>query len=134
MEVHENMHRVVHLLREAAPQSYILEDKHGCNAIEYAIGSDVDIKIIKTMQRTARDDWRAMKASGSGKRHDELAKDVEHSAKEALNEGRFDNLCSMFKQSHFSPVPTHATTKRSSSAAENTYLISSPLVKYHVLA
>ena len=117
LEVHENMHRVVHLLREAAPQSFILEDMHGCNAIEYAIGSDVDIKIIKTMQRAARDDWRAMKASGSGKRHDELAKDVERSAIEALNKGHFDNLCSMFKQSHFSALPTHATTKRSGSAA-----------------
>lgn len=112
-DVNENMLSVVHMLRDVAPQSFILEDMHGCNAIEYAIGSDADIKIIKTMQRTARDDWRAMKASGCGKRHDELVKDVEHSANEAIQ----DSLCSRFKQSHVSAFPTQGISKRSSSAA-----------------
>ena len=35
------------------------------------------------MQRTARDDWRTLKASGHGKRHAELAQDIERSASEA---------------------------------------------------
>ena len=111
-EMNDDMLRVVHILREAAPESFILEDIHGCNAIEYAIGSDADIKIIKTMQRTARDDWRAMKASGGGKRHAELVKDVERYAQDQC-----DYLASRFKQSHVSSFPTHGISKPSSSAA-----------------
>eukprot|EP01083_Nonionella_stella_P002749 7897_1 len=81
--VFENMLQVVRLLREVAPQTFNLEDHYGCNAIEYAIENDVDIKVIKTMQRTARDDWRAMKEHGKGKSHEEMAKDVERTACEA---------------------------------------------------
>jgi hypothetical protein len=119
MEMNEHMLRVVYILREAAPQSFILEDMNGCNAIEYAIGSDADIKIIKTMQRTARDDWRAMKASGCGKRHDELAKDVERSASGALMHlDQCYNLCSIFNQSHVGGLPRRTIiSKHSSSAA-----------------
>lgn len=83
LALNENMLAVVRILREAAPQSFNLEDHEGYNAIEYAIESDCDIKVIKTMQRTARDDWRAMKASGHGKKHEELEKDVARTASEA---------------------------------------------------
>ena len=65
------------------------------NAIEYAIENDSNLKIIKTMQRTARDDWRALKANGNGKRHEELAREVESAANEAkLNVELNDMLCS----------------------------------------
>jgi len=83
MAAKEDMLQVVRMLRQAAPQSFNVEDDEGCNAIEYAIANDVDIKIIKTMQRTARDDWRAHKASGHGKRHEELAKEIERCASES---------------------------------------------------
>ena len=79
----DNMIQVVRLLREAAPKSFNLEDNEGCNAIEYAIENDVDIKVIKTIQRTARDDWRAMKASGQGMKHEDLEKEVYHAASQA---------------------------------------------------
>ena len=78
-----NMLDVVHILREAAPASFNLEDNDGMNAVEYAIMNDCEIKVIKTMQRTARDDWRALKANGQGKRHDELARDIERTAQDA---------------------------------------------------
>lgn len=52
------MLQVVRLLKTAAPTTVNLEDNDGSNPIEYALISDAHIKIIKTMQRAARDDWR----------------------------------------------------------------------------
>mmetsp|Transcript_34359 Transcript_34359/g.61678 ORF Transcript_34359/g.61678 Transcript_34359/m.61678 type:complete len:273 (+) Transcript_34359:152-970(+) len=99
--VNENMLQVVRILREAAPQSFNLEDNDGCNAIEYAIENNADIKVIKTMQRAARDDWRKLEASRHGKRHADLAKDIERSASEArMNIALNDVMGSSFKQDH----------------------------------
>ena len=81
--VNDNMLVVIRMLREAAPESFNLEDDEERNAIEYAIENDYDIKIIKMMQRAARDDWRALKASGLGKKHEDLAREVGRSASEA---------------------------------------------------
>mmetsp|Transcript_19742 Transcript_19742/g.42342 ORF Transcript_19742/g.42342 Transcript_19742/m.42342 type:complete len:269 (-) Transcript_19742:68-874(-) len=89
--VKEDMLQVVRILRDAAPQSFYLEDDEGCNAIEHAIFNNVDIKIIRTKQPAARDDWRALKASGHGKRHEELAQDIERSASEARMNVRQDH-------------------------------------------
>jgi len=61
---HDPIHQ--HILRQAAPYSFNLEDADGCNAIEYAIANNADMKVIKVMQRTARDDWKTMKAAGHG--------------------------------------------------------------------
>ncbi|KAK1738816.1 hypothetical protein QTG54_010132 [Skeletonema marinoi] len=68
----ESMMQVVKLLKSAAPT--------GCNAIEYALVNDVNIKVIKVMQRACRDDWRnRSKASDDGlrRRHSDLIKDLE---------------------------------------------------------
>mmetsp|Transcript_12996 Transcript_12996/g.28211 ORF Transcript_12996/g.28211 Transcript_12996/m.28211 type:complete len:297 (+) Transcript_12996:138-1028(+) len=101
LTVNENMLQVVRILREAAPQSFNLEDNAGCNAIEYALENDADIRIIKTMQRTARDDWRALKAGGHGKKHEDLAKDVQHFASEArMKTVLSDVIGSSFRQDH----------------------------------
>lgn len=81
--VDELMLDTVRLLRQAAPQSFNLEDQEERNPIEYAIENDADIRVIKMMQRTARDDWREMKQSGYGMKHEDLAKSIEKSAKEA---------------------------------------------------
>jgi len=48
----------VRVLKNAAPLSMNLEDEEGMNAIEYALISDAHIKVVKTMQRACRDDWR----------------------------------------------------------------------------
>uniref|UniRef100_A0A6U3Y6Q2 Uncharacterized protein n=1 Tax=Skeletonema marinoi TaxID=267567 RepID=A0A6U3Y6Q2_9STRA len=76
----ESMMQVVKLLKSAAPTSLNLEDDEGCNAIEYALVNDVNIKVIKVMQRACRDDWRnRSKASDDGlrRRHSDLIKDLE---------------------------------------------------------
>jgi hypothetical protein len=77
------MLQVIHILRKAAPYSFNLEDADGCNAVEYAITYNADIKVIKVMQRIARDYWKTMKAAGYGKTHDEMERDVKISADEA---------------------------------------------------
>ena len=78
--VRESMIQVINILRQAAPHSFNLEDADGCNAVEYAIANDADMKVIKVMQRTARDDWKTMKAAGHGKTHQEMERDVKLSA------------------------------------------------------
>lgn len=52
------MLQVVRLLKNAAPLSVNLEDEEGMTCIEYALISDAHIKVVKTMQRACRDDWR----------------------------------------------------------------------------
>lgn len=83
MTTEELMLQVVRQLKKAAPQSFNLEDEDERNPIEIAIENDVGIRVIKTMQRTARDDWREKKQSGQGVKHEVLAKNLERSAKEA---------------------------------------------------
>ncbi len=79
----ELMLQVVRILKQVAPQSFNLEDEDERNAIEIALESDVGIRVIKMMQRAAQDDWREMKQSGHGAKHEDLAKSLEQSAKEA---------------------------------------------------
>ena len=93
MTPEELMLQVVRLLKQAAPQSFNLEDEDERNAIEIAIESDVGIRVVKMMQRAARDDWRELKQqSGHGAKHEVLSKNLERSAKEArvslLSNGR----------------------------------------------
>lgn len=52
------MMQVVRLLKNAAPLSVNLEDEEGMTCIEYALINDAHIKVVKTMQRACRDDWR----------------------------------------------------------------------------
>jgi hypothetical protein len=83
MTTEELMLDVVRLFKQVAPQSFNLEDQDERNPIEIAIENDVGIRVIKMMQRTARDDWREMKQSCQGVKHEILAKNLEESAKEA---------------------------------------------------
>jgi hypothetical protein len=80
--VRESMIQVINILRQAAPHSFNLEDADGCNAVEYAIANDADMKVIKAMQRSARDDWKTIKATGH-MTHDEMERIVKLSANEA---------------------------------------------------
>lgn len=57
--------QVVRLLKTAAPNSVNLEDDDGKNAIEYALESNAHLKVIKTMQRACRDDWRERSKSST---------------------------------------------------------------------
>ncbi|KAL7479528.1 hypothetical protein ACHAW6_005258 [Cyclotella cf. meneghiniana] len=81
-DVNENMLQVVRLFKAAAPESFNLEDNDECNAIEYAIESNSDIKVVKAMQRAARDDWRELRKKHGVLSHDELARGLERTASE----------------------------------------------------
>ena len=80
-ERNEDMLQVVRLLKASAPESFNLEDNQERNAIEYALESNVDIKVIKAIQRAARDDWRELKKK-HGIPHKELARGLERMALE----------------------------------------------------
>lgn len=67
----ESMLQVVRLLKTASPQSVNLEDNEGMNAIEYALECNVNLKVIKTMQRASRDDWRERSKSNNSSDDDE---------------------------------------------------------------
>lgn len=86
LPMQESMLQCVKLLKTAAPTSVNLEDNEGCNAIEYALDNELDIKVVKAMQRACRDDWRERKAEVSGeqgrRKHEDLVKDVQIKAKE----------------------------------------------------
>jgi phosphosulfolactate phosphohydrolase-like enzyme len=79
------MLQCVKLLKTAAPTSVNLEDNEGCNAIEYALENEIDIKVVKAMQRACRDDWRERKAEvgeQGRKTHEDLVKDVQMRARQ----------------------------------------------------
>lgn len=80
-ELNENLLQVVRLFKASAPESFNLEDNEECNAIEYALESNMDIKVVKAMQRAARDDWRDLKKK-HGLPHEQIARDLEKAASE----------------------------------------------------
>ena len=86
LPMQESMLEVVKLLKTAAPTSMNLEDNEGCNAIEYALENECDIRVIKAMQRACRDDWRERKAEAIGykgrRTHKDLVEDVQNKAEE----------------------------------------------------
>lgn len=83
------MLHVVRMLKTSAPNSVNLEDEHGMNAIEYALDSDADIRVIKAMQRACRDDWRERQSVVRAPAADE---DEEASAAAALGRRRHNDL------------------------------------------
>lgn len=62
--VHHFTLRVVELLVEAGPESVNLEDENEMNPIEHAIVNGVHIRILKTMQRASRKEWRRKSEEG----------------------------------------------------------------------
>lgn len=75
MSVKESMMSIVNMLKAAAHKSFNLEDDDEMNAIEYAIESNTDIKVIKAIQRACRDDWRERKEETDAP-HDALQEDL----------------------------------------------------------
>ncbi|KAL7452229.1 hypothetical protein ACHAWC_003943 [Mediolabrus comicus] len=74
--VNASMMAIVKMLNVTAPKSFNLEDNDGMNALELAIETNVDIKIIKAMQRVCRDTWREMKKEKKDASHEELQTDL----------------------------------------------------------
>jgi len=71
----ESMMCIVDMLKRVAPKSFNLEDNNEMNAIEYAIESNTDIRIIKAIQRACRDDWRERKEESDAP-HEALQEDL----------------------------------------------------------
>lgn len=75
LSVSECMMSIVNMLKDAAPKSFNLEDNDYMNAVEYALESDTDIKVVKTIQRACRDDWRERKRETDAP-HEALQQDL----------------------------------------------------------
>lgn len=60
-EAQRNTLQVVEALVESAPESVNIEDGDEMNPIEYALLNVSHIKIVKTLQRASRKDWRRRK-------------------------------------------------------------------------
>lgn len=82
----DSMMDIVKNLYTAAPMSFNVEDDDSMNALEYAIESEFDIKIIKAMQRACRDTWREMKEKSNGKPHDALQMDLERIQRDLMHQ------------------------------------------------
>jgi len=85
-EAHQRALDVVKLLVEAAPQSVNVEDVDEMNPIECAVLNDVNVKIIKTMQRASKKDWRQRQKYDGRKCHEDLASDVQDSSSLMLDD------------------------------------------------
>ena len=73
----DSMMAIVKILHTAAPMSFNIEDNDGKNAVEYAIESEVNIQIIRAMQRVCRDVWLEMKEKTKNTPHDTLQMDLQ---------------------------------------------------------
>lgn len=74
--VTDSMLSIVDMLKTAAPHSFNLEDNDEMNAVEYALLSESDIKVVKIIQRACRDDWRERKKETDAS-HDALQDDLQ---------------------------------------------------------
>ncbi len=81
----DRMMDIVESLYTAAPMSFNVEDNDGMNALEYAIESGFDMKIIRAMQRACRDTWREMKDRSRDKPHDALQMDLQRIHRDMRN-------------------------------------------------
>jgi hypothetical protein len=71
MSAGEAMLSIINMLKAVAPNTFNLEDNEEANAIEHAIESGTNIKIIRAIQRACRDTWREMKRESFAS-HEEL--------------------------------------------------------------
>mmetsp|Transcript_13417 Transcript_13417/g.24031 ORF Transcript_13417/g.24031 Transcript_13417/m.24031 type:complete len:275 (-) Transcript_13417:54-878(-) len=95
----KNLLTVVSMLLDEVPELPNVEDLHGMNAIEYAIDSDTNIKVVKRMQNASRENWRTMKKVHRGKSHEELRHSIT-SLGSSLNSFTFssENLGSLHQE------------------------------------
>lgn len=96
MPVTETMMSIVSMLKAAAPTSFNLEDNDEMNAVEYALESDADIKVVKFIQRACRDDWRERKKESDAP-HEALQDDL-HQIQMDLRSQHLSSLGSKFRR------------------------------------
>lgn len=96
----ESIESVVSLLLDESPESTNLEDLFGLNAIEYALESSVNIRVVKILQNASRENWREMRRSNRGKSHDELRRSITSlsSSLSSVNFARADSTAELLDQ------------------------------------
>lgn len=91
--------KVVSMILDAYPGAANVEDLYGMSPIEYAIESDMDIGIIKLMQKSSRENWRELSQRFQDKSHDERKQSI-------------TSLSSSFSSITLSPDRTSETPKK----------------------
>lgn len=136
----DSMMQVVRLLKTAAPKSVNFEDDEGKNAIEYALESHAHLKVVKTMQRACRDDWRERSKCSAAfdtnddenatarptpqlgrRRHNDLVRDMEIMAvklqRDISSNSVMDRKLSIDKKIHVHRSTTSEATMRAARTA-----------------
>lgn len=73
----EALVEVVRGLCKASPGTVNLEDEEDMTALEYAIDNDLDLKVVRTMQKACEKDWKNRRENASpGCNHDEVMKSM----------------------------------------------------------
>lgn len=65
---------VVRYLCKLSPKTVNLEDKEEFTALEYAIENDLDIKVVRSLQKACEKDWKKRRAAGA--QHDDVRQDL----------------------------------------------------------
>ena len=70
----ESMLEVVRYLCKLSPTTVNIEDNEDFTALEYAIENDLDIKVVRSLQKACEKDWKKRRAAagGSNARHDDV--------------------------------------------------------------
>eukprot|EP00562_Extubocellulus_spinifer_P006720 CAMPEP_0178516230 /NCGR_PEP_ID=MMETSP0696-20121128/24994_1 /TAXON_ID=265572 /ORGANISM="Extubocellulus spinifer, Strain CCMP396" /LENGTH=363 /DNA_ID=CAMNT_0020146475 /DNA_START=248 /DNA_END=1339 /DNA_ORIENTATION=+ len=70
----ESMLEVVRFLCKLSPTTVNIEDNEDFTALEYAIENDLDIKVVRSLQKACEKDWKKRRAAagGSNARHDDV--------------------------------------------------------------
>ena len=113
----DSMLDTVKILYAAAPMSFIVDDDDGKNALEYAIDSELDLKIIKAMQRACRDVWREMKEKSRDKPHDALQMDL-HQIQRDLSRQHISSDARVSKKIRSERVPPITEVRLTSQVAK----------------
>mmetsp|Transcript_17616 Transcript_17616/g.25491 ORF Transcript_17616/g.25491 Transcript_17616/m.25491 type:complete len:266 (-) Transcript_17616:195-992(-) len=70
IELRESMFKVINTLSQAAPLSLVMEDFEGFNAVEYALESDTDNRVVRRLQKNCENFWKEKQKIGV--KHEEV--------------------------------------------------------------
>ena len=101
---------VVRYLCKLSPTTVNLEDDEEYTALEYAIENDLDIKVVRSLQKACEKDWkkrRAATAGGPKQRHDDVRQNMQlqQQRRSAMHQQQ------MMMAAASAGVPTRATNK-----------------------
>jgi len=66
------LHEIVRGLCKASPDTVNLEDEEDTSALEYAIESDLNMKVVRTIQKACEKDWKSKREQCPGFNHDDI--------------------------------------------------------------